>query len=108
MLSDQRPHQVTWARVIAFSAIDPMFITDHPPYLQCMSDEILFDAIRQIEDRSGAFLNVACERVDAPFVIERGSRTAVERAARRLGFAVAERDGFLVLQERAHMHRDLA
>ena len=67
-----------------------------------MTEEVLFDAIRQIEDRSGATLNVECSRYEAaPFVIENGSRTAVERAARGLGFKLAERDGFLVLESRA-------
>lgn len=73
-----------------------------------MTAEVLFDAIREIEDRSGARLDVECSRFEAPFVIEAGSRAAVERAARGLGFSLAERDGFLFLQKRSHVHRDLA
>jgi hypothetical protein len=73
-----------------------------------MTAEVLFDAIREIEDRSGASLNVECSRFEAPFVIEAGSRAAVERAARGLGFSLAERDGSFVLQKRANASRNHA
>lgn len=61
--------------------------------------DALLDAIREIEDRSGAslFVDPTPRAFSVPFVIESGNANAVERAAASLGLTIRRDERFLYL-----------